>query len=141
MKNIERLRSFDIDFDFLESNFAGSFCVVCSILKYGSTGKCNNTGCKKCEFNSWNKCVDYLNSDYQEEIKSIKLSKFEYDLLKCYIAEYTPIFDPYSIFFATLKEKGYFKSINEKMNIYEILNKADVIEDEKASNILKIVEE
>lgn len=133
MKNIDRLRTFDIDFDFLESNFAGSFCVVCSILKYSSTDKCNTSGCKKCEFNSWNKCVDYLNSDYQEENKPIKLSKFEYDLLKCYIAEYTPIFDPCSIFFATLKEKGYFKNINKKMNIYEILNRAVVIEDKTSS--------
>lgn len=113
---------------------------MCSILKYRSTSKCNNTGCKKCEFNTWNKCVDYLISDYEEETKSIKLSKFEYDLLKCYIAEYTPIFNPCSIFFATLKEKGYFKNINKKMNIYEILNRADVIEDEKVSNILKILE-
>lgn len=93
----------------------------------GRVTQCLDTVCSKCDFN--NDCIEgkfkWLKQPYQKP--TYKLTKFEYDLLnahkdsgmqKC-LSNYRPLLE--------LNEKGYFKDIDTKIPIREILDNCKVV--------------
>lgn len=93
----------------------------------GRVTQCLGTGCSECDFNG--DCIEgkfrWLKQSYKEP--TYKLTKFEYDLLnahkdsgmqKC-LSNYRPLLE--------LNEKGYFKDIDTKIPIREILDNCEVV--------------
>lgn len=100
------------------------FCISAHICKYGKP--CNRKICRGCEFDlNIDNCIKAMLAEYKEPIK---LTKFEYDLLKCYqeMKDDGEFVDHY-----TLKEmqyKGHFQDVDYNLTIEEILDNCDVIE-------------
>lgn len=93
----------------------------------GRFTKCSDTSCSECDFNG--DCIEgkfrWLKQPYKKP--TYKLTKFEYDLLnahkdsgmqKC-LSNYRPLLE--------LNEKGYFKDIDAKIPIREILDNCKVV--------------
>lgn len=93
----------------------------------GRVVQCLGTHCRECDFNG--DCIEgkfrWLKQPYEKP--TCKLTKFEYDLLnahkdsgmqKC-LSNYRPLLE--------LNEKGYFKDIDTKIPIREILDNCEVI--------------
>lgn len=100
------------------------FCVVASIKNKNNL--CGD-GCSSCKMS----CLDWLKEEYKE---SIKLTKWEYDLiLNCEEAsEYRDedMLEQYWII-EGMKHKGYFKGINDlSMTFEEIKNNHVIVEDD-----------
>lgn len=69
--------------------------------------------------------LDWLLAEHKEPIK---LTKFEYDLLKCYQkAEDDSKFMDYYIF-REMQYKGHFQDVDYNLTIEEILNNCEVID-------------
>jgi hypothetical protein len=99
----------------------------------GKPSKCSGVRCLDCGFSTGYGCSEkikeWLKSPYekQNEKQKYKLSRFEYDLLNAYkvsgirnsIRNYSALFELY--------EKGYFKDVDLKATIVEILDNCEVI--------------
>ena len=99
----------------------------------GKPSKCGGVRCLDCGFSTGYGCSEkvkeWLKSPYekQNEKQKYKLSRFEYDLLNAYkvsgimnsIRNYSALFELY--------EKGYFKNVDLKATIVEILDNCEVI--------------
>lgn len=97
----------------------------------GKLKRCSRVDCNECEFNPGankgckQRLIEWLKKPYQKP--TYKLTKFEYDLLnahkdsgmqKC-LSNYRPLLE--------LNEKGYFKGIDTKIPIREILDNCKVV--------------
>lgn len=107
-------------------------CMWNLALVNGRPKRCNQTRCSDCEFDkdSPRKChkrtVEWLKQPYIKP--TYKLTKFEQDLLQI-----NPIkaFRFKNINALTLmKEKGYFKGVNEDATIEDILANSEITEEE-----------
>lgn len=101
-------------------------------ISKGNMTQCCVTFCSECGFSDENgdcighrRIIEWLKKPYQKP--TYKLTKFEYDLLnahkdsgtqKC-LSNYRPLLE--------LNEKGYFKDIDTKIPIREILDNCEVI--------------
>ncbi|WP_270511396.1 hypothetical protein [Holdemanella biformis] len=95
----------------------------------GKPSKCSGVRCLDCGFSTGYGCSEkikeWLKSPYEKQ--KYKLSRFEYDLLNAYkvsgilnsIRNYSALFELY--------EKGYFKGVDLKATIVEILDNCEVI--------------
>lgn len=95
----------------------------------GKPSKCSGVRCLDCGFSTGYGCSEkikeWLKSPYEKQ--KYKLSRFEYDLLNAYkvsgilnsIRNYSALFELY--------EKGYFKDVDLKATIVEILDNCEVI--------------
>lgn len=74
---------------------------------------------------SYNKFIDWLLAEYKEPIK---LTKFEYDLLKCYqeTKDDGEFEDHYIL--KEMQYKGHFQNVDYNLTIEEILENCEVIE-------------
>ena len=104
-----------------------AFCINAHICKYGKD--CAYKRCLDCEFHgdSAKECVKAMLSEYKEPIK---LTKFEYDLLKCYqeTKDDGEFVDHYIL--KEMQYKGYFQNVDYNLTIEEILYNCEVTEDE-----------
>ena len=88
---------------------------------------CNKTNCSDCDFkNSLKEChkkiIDWLKQTHEKPV--YKLTKFEKELLECYSDVYS-----FKVFNSLngMKEKGYFKGIDDNELIGDILAKCEVV--------------
>ena len=109
--------------DLLEEGFS-DFGIVNGKIK-----SCAYIPCEKCEFEGGN-CnknrIIWLKKKKKKQV--YKLTKFEKELLQCYPdINIFKVFNPLN----RMKEKGYFKGIDDNEIIGDILAKCEVIEDRK----------
>lgn len=109
--------------EYLSKVGLGGFAVV-----NGRCTKCSGTLCSECDFSSsdcCNKRLRWLASPYE---KPYELTQFEYDLIQTYSD-----FGDYKLSkfnrFIKLKDKGYFKGVDENATIKDILADCEVIKD------------
>lgn len=120
MTNLEWLKNKAEEFNV--SNFSG---ICTSIYKLKNKGKgCDGIKCNCCEFNDIEKCIDYILEEHKE---SIKLKRWEYDLLKEFKKNWN--YAERQVFW-NLNKKGYFKGvIDTSMPIQYILNNCEIVPD------------
>lgn len=95
----------------------------------GKPSKCSSVRCHDCGFSTGHGCNEKIKEWLKSpcEKQKYKLSRFEYDLLNAYkvtgilnsIRNYSALFELY--------EKGYFKDVDLKATIVEILDNCEVI--------------
>lgn len=95
----------------------------------GKPSKCSGVRCLDCGFSTGYGCSEkikeWLKSPYEKQ--KYKLSRFEYDLLNAYkVSEILNSIRNYSALFE-LYEKGYFKDVDLKATIVEILDNCEVV--------------
>lgn len=105
-------------------------CMCSFALVDGKPNQCSGVSCCNCGFSTGYGCSEkikeWLKSPYEKQ--KYKLSRFEYDLLNAYkvsgilnsIRNYSALFELY--------EKGYFKDVDLKATIVEILDNCEVIQ-------------
>ena len=104
-------------------------CVDELAISKGKVVKCCATPCSECDFEDKNgHCIgnrEIMKWLKQPYIKPVyKLTKFEKELLECYSDECSfKLFNSLNV----MKEKGYFKGINEDETIEDILAKCEVV--------------
>lgn len=98
----------------------------------GKPKRCNQTRCSDCEFDkdTPRKChkrtSEWLKQLYKDP--TIKLTKFEIDLLQSCSQGYSPKYQFKNINSLTeMREKGYFKGIDRDATIEDILAKCEVV--------------
>lgn len=95
-------------------------------LVNGNPKRCHNVYCKDCDFKTSRECKkkleEWLKMPYEKPV--YKLTKFEKELLQCYPDIYS-----FKVFNSLngMKEKGYFKGIDDNELIGEILAKCEVV--------------
>lgn len=111
--------------EYLSKVGLGGFAIV-----NGRCTKCSGTLCSECDFSGsdcCNKRLRWLASPYR---KKYKLTKFENDLLQSYLkgclSEHT---FKSVVTLNVMKEKGYFKGVDENATIKDILADCEVIKD------------
>ena len=97
----------------------------------GKPKLCYKVNCNDCEFykDKSKDCIedarDWLKQPYIKP--AYKLTKFEFDLLQSYPSKYKfkdiPVLD-------RMKEKGYFKGVDEDATIEDILANSEITEEE-----------
>ena len=104
------------------------YCVQNLAVVKGRPTLCYKTNCNDCEFKinqigCRQKAKDWLKQPYEKPI--YKLTKFEKELLQCY-----PDTNIFKVFNALngMKEKGYFKGIDDNEIIGDILARCEVSE-------------
>ena len=93
----------------------------------GKPMRCKDVHCDKCDFGGHcgGERLIWLASPYEKQ--KYKLSRFEYDLLNAYkVSGFLNSIRNYSVLFE-LYEKGYFKDVDLKATIVEILDNCEVI--------------
>lgn len=97
----------------------------------GKLKRCSLVDCNECEFNPGankgckQRLIEWVKMPYEKP--KYKLNRFEYDLLNAYkdsgmqkcLSNYRPLLE--------LNEKGYFKDIDTKIPIREILDNCKVV--------------
>lgn len=109
-------------YEYLSEVGLGGFALV-----NGRCTKCSGTRCSECDFGSdgCNK-LRWLASPYKKP--AYKLTKFENDLLQSYLKGHLSGRKFKSILVLNgMKEKGYFKGVDENATIVDILEKCEVI--------------
>ena len=98
----------------------------------GRPERCDHTKCIDCELSKdrsrgcHEKVMNWLKQP--RKAPAIKLTKFENDLLQSCSQVYSPEYQFKSItFFTEMKEKGYFKGVDENATIEDILENCEVI--------------
>lgn len=94
-------------------------------LVNGEPKPCEDTNCDECDFNCdccGEKRFEWLASPYKKP--TFKLTQFEYDLLQLYKGKYS---FKLSNSLRGMKEKGYFRSVDENAKIEDILESCEVI--------------
>nr|DAI77140.1 MAG TPA: hypothetical protein [Caudoviricetes sp.] len=98
----------------------------CFALVDGKPHQCSGVGCCNCGFSTGHGCnekiKEWLKSPYKKP--TYKLSQFEYDLLQSYSDIYS--FNAFNSL-SGMKEKGYFKGIDDNKKIGDILDNCEVI--------------
>lgn len=101
----------------------------------GRPKRCNYTRCSDCEFDkdSPRKChkrtIEWLKQPYIKP--TYKLAKFEKVLLQGYLETYLRNYRLKTIkLLALMKEKGYFKGIDENATIEDILENCEITEED-----------
>lgn len=101
----------------------------------GKPKRCNQTRCSDCEFDkdTPRKChkrtVEWLKQPYKAPAN--KLNRFEYDLLQSYSQSHLRRYQFKSIETLNgMKEKGYFKGVNEYATIEDILANCEIKEED-----------
>ena len=102
----------------------------------GRPKQCNETRCSKCEFNKkgprecHKKRIEWLKQPYIKP--TYKLTKFEQDLLQSYLK--SSLLSGYEfksiVILKRMKEKGYFKDVDEDAKIEDILANCDITEED-----------
>lgn len=129
---MERPNKYDFDFsEDYESNLERYYddlikedCSDFGVVN-GKIESCAYILCKKCEFEGGN-ChrnrITWLASPYEKI--TYKLTKFEKELLQCY-----PDTNSFKLFNSLngMKEKGYFKGIDDNETIGDILANCEVV--------------
>ena len=103
-------------------------CMWNLALVDGKPKRCNQTRCNDCEFNKdiprecHKRTIEWLKQTHEKPV--YKLTKFEKELLECYSDVYS-----FKVFNSLngMKEKGYFKGIDDNELIGDILAKCDVV--------------
>lgn len=99
----------------------------------GKPKRCNCTNCSDCEFckdqpvKCHKRATEWLKQPYIKP--AYKLTQFEYDLLQSYSNIYKLRFKTMP-FLNRMKEKGYFKSIDENVTIEDILANCEIKEED-----------
>lgn len=111
-------------------------CMWNLALVNGRPKRCNQTRCSDCEFDkdSPRKChkrtVEWLKQPYKAPAN--KLNRFEYDLLQSYLK--SSLLSGYEfksiVILKRMKEKGYFKGVDEDATIEDILANCEIKEEE-----------
>lgn len=99
------------------------FCaVLCEKVKNKS---CDGVSCRNCDFNYFEKVIDYL---LQEHKELIKLTQWEYDMIEITKQfNHDLIYLNENLYFQKLKEKGYFKNVDLRMTAKEVLENCEVV--------------
>lgn len=106
-------------------------CIDNLAVVKGIPKSCSKIDCNDCDFLTIQKecceiAKDWLKQPYEKPV--YKLTKFEKELLQCYPdINIFKVFNPLN----RMKEKGYFKGIDDNEIIGDILAKCEVIEDRK----------
>lgn len=102
-------------------------CIDNLAVVKGRPKLCYKTNCNDCDFKinqigCHNKVKDWLKQTHEKPV--YKLTKFEKELLECYSDVYS-----FKVFNSLngMKEKGYFKGIDDNELIGEILAKCEVV--------------
>lgn len=102
-------------------------CLESLAVVKGRPKLCYKTNCNDCDFKinqigCRNKVKDWLKQTYEKPV--YKLTKFEKELLECYSDVYS-----FKVFNSLngMKEKGYFKGIDDNELIGDILAKCEVV--------------
>lgn len=110
-------------------------CMWNLALVKGRPKRCNQTRCSDCEFNKDipRKChkrtIEWLKQPYIKP--TYKLTKFEQDLLQSYSKGFLSGHELKSVpVLSRMKEKGYFKGIDEDATIEDILADCEKTEEE-----------
>lgn len=104
-------------------------CVDDLAISKGKVVKCCAIPCSECDFEDKNgHCIgnrEIMKWLKQPYIKPVyKLTKFEKELLECYSDEFSfKLFNSLNV----MKEKGYFKGIDDNEPIGDILAKSEVV--------------
>lgn len=116
--------NFEHFFEYLSTKRMSDFALI-----DGRVTQCVGTRCSKCKFNN-DYCIEekftWLKQPYEKPV--YKLTKFEYDLLELYKSKYS---FKLSNALRGMKEKGYFRSVDENAKIEDILENCEVVEDRK----------
>ena len=111
-------------YEYLSEVGLGGFALV-----NGRCTKCSGTSCSECDFSGGdccNKRLIWLASPYR---KKYKLTKFENDLLQSYLKGCLSKRTFKNVLtLNVMKEKGYFKGVDENATIKDILANCEVIE-------------
>lgn len=101
----------------------------------GKPKRCNCTNCCDCEFckdqpvKCHKRATEWLKQLYKDP--TIKLTKFEYDLLQSCSQGYSPKCQFKNMnSLAEMREKGYFKGIDRDATIENILANCDISEED-----------
>lgn len=101
-------------------------CGFTFALVDGKPHKCACVSCSDCGFSTGHGCSEkikeWLKNPYKKP--TYKLSQFEYDLLQSYSDIYS--FNAFNSL-SGMKEKGYFKGIDDNKTIGDILDNCEVI--------------
>lgn len=103
----------------------GNSCFCAVLFKKVKNKTCGDASCSHCPFNYYKDIIDYLLQEHEEKIK---ITQLEYDML-----EITKDFNNSiyclneNIYFEQLKEKGYFKNVDLKMNAKDILENCEIV--------------
>lgn len=102
----------------------------------GKPKRCDRTSCSNCDFNKdrskrcHEKAMEWLEQPYKNS--AIKLTKFENDLLQSYLK--SSLLSGYEfksiVILKRMKEKGYFKGVDEDATIEDILANSEITEEE-----------
>lgn len=103
-------------------------CMWNLALVDGKPKRCNQTRCNDCEFSKdiprecHKRTIEWLKQTHEKPV--YKLTKFEKELLECYSDVYS-----FKVFNSLngMKEKGYFKGIDDNELIGDILAKCEVV--------------
>lgn len=99
----------------------------CFALADGNPCQCSDISCSECGFSTGYGCSEkikeWLNKPYEKP--TYKLTQFEYDLLELYKGKYS---FKLSNALRGMKEKGYFRSVDENAKIKDILRNCEVSE-------------
>lgn len=94
----------------------------------GKLKRCSRVDCDECEFNPGankgckQRLIEWVKKPYEKP--KYELSRFEYDLLQLYKGKYS---FKLSNSLRGMKEKGYFRSVDENAKIEDILESCEVI--------------
>ena len=101
----------------------------------GKPTRCDRISCSDCEFSKdrsrrcHEKAMEWLKQP--RKAPAIKLTKFENDLLQSCSQVYSPEYQFKNIAFLTwMKEKGYFKGVDEDATIEDILANCEITEED-----------
>lgn len=101
-------------------------CVWSFALVDGKPNQCSGVSCCNCGFSTGHGCrekiEEWLKSPYKKP--TYKLTQFEFDLLQSYSDIYS--FNAFNSL-SGMKEKGYFKGIDDNKTIGDILDNCEVI--------------
>lgn len=104
-------------------------CGFTFALVGGKPHKCACVNCNDCGFSTGHGCnekiKEWLKKPHEKPVSVYKLTKFEKELLQCYSDIYS-----FKVFNSLngMKEKGYFKGIDDNEIIGDILANCEVIE-------------
>lgn len=120
----------ETNFEYYKDEILEDYAHNLAVVK-GRPTLCYKTNCNDCDFKinqigCHKKVKDWLNQPHEKPV--YKLTKFEKELLQCYSDIYS-----FKVFNSLngMKEKGYFKGIDDNEIIRDILAKCEVIEDRK----------
>ena len=128
---LEKETKQETNFEHYKDEILKDYAQNLAVVK-GRPTLCYKTNCNDCDFKinqigCREKAKDWLKQPHEKPV--YKLTKFEKELLQCYPDIYS-----FKVFNSLngMKEKGYFKVIDDNEIIGDILAKCEVIEDRKA---------